>query len=93
MKAKRKQTASAGFWLRSTLANTATWRTTVKYTRVSDAEYVRDLENHRLSAQRQTALQQLGRVEWLGESWQVRVDVEQFQSLAQDIRNDYSCRR
>ena len=65
------------------------WRTTVKYTRVSDAEYVRDLENHRLSAQRQTALQQLGRVEWLGESWQVRLDVEQFQSLAQDIRNDY----
>ena len=65
------------------------WRTTVKYTRVSDAEYVRDLENHRLSAQRQTALQQLGRVEWLGESWQVRLDVEQFQSLVQDIRNDY----
>ena len=65
------------------------WRTTVKYTRVSDAEYVRDLENHRLSAQRQTALQQLGRVEWLGESWQMRLDVEQFQSLTQDIRNDY----
>ena len=65
------------------------WRTTIKYTRVSDAEYVRDLENHRLSAQRQTALQQLGRVEWLGESWHVRLDMEQFQSLAQDIRNDY----
>ena len=65
------------------------WRTTIKHTRVSDAEYVRDLENHRLSAQRQTALQQLGRVEWLGESWQVRLDVEQFQSLAQDIRYDY----
>ncbi len=65
------------------------WRTIVNYTRVSDAEYVRDLENHRLSAQRQTALQQLGRVEWLGESWQVRLDVEQFQPLVQDIRNDY----
>lgn len=65
------------------------WLTTIKYTRVSDEEYVRDLENHQLSAQRQTALQQLGRVEWLGESWQVRIDVEQFQSLAQDIRNDY----
>ena len=65
------------------------WRTEVRYTRVSDPEYVRDLENNSLSAQRQTALQQLGRVDWLGEDWQVRLDVEQFQSLAEDIRNDY----
>ena len=34
-------------------------------------------------------MQQLGRVDWLGEDWQVRVDVEKFQSLADDIRNDY----
>ncbi len=65
------------------------WRTKIAYTRVSDPEYVRDIENNRLSTQRQTALQQLGRVDWLGENWQVRVDVEQFQSLADDIRNDY----
>ena len=67
----------------------AAWRTKINFSRVSDPEYVRDIENNRLSAQRQTALQQLGRVDWLGESWQVRVDVEQFQSLADDIRNDY----
>jgi LPS-assembly protein len=65
------------------------WRTEVRFTRASDPEYVRDLENNSLSAQRQTALQQLGRVDWLGEDWQVRLDVEQFQSLAEDIRNDY----
>ena len=65
------------------------WRTKIAYTRVSDPEYIRDIENNRLSAQRQTALQQLGRVDWLGEDWQVRLDVEQFQSLADDIRNDY----
>ena len=65
------------------------WRTKIAYTRVSDPEYIRDIENNRLSAQRQTALQQLGRVDWLGANWQVRVDVEQFQSLADDIRNDY----
>jgi len=65
------------------------WRTKIAYTRVRDPEYIRDIENNRLSAQRQTALQQLGRVDWLGKDWQVRVDVEQFQSLADDIRNDY----
>jgi LPS-assembly protein len=65
------------------------WRTKIAYTRVSDPEYIRDLDNNRLSAQRQTALQQLGRVDWLGEDWQVRLDVERFQSLADDIRNDY----
>lgn len=65
------------------------WRTKIAYTRVSDPEFIRDLENNRLSAQRQTALQQLGRVDWLGEDWQVSVDVERFQSLADDIRNDY----
>ena len=65
------------------------WRTKIAYTRVSDPEFIRDLENNRLSAQRQTALQQLGRVDWLGEDWQVSLDVERFQSLADDIRNDY----
>ena len=50
------------------------WRTKIAYTRVSDPEYIRDIENNRLSAQRQTALQQLGRVDWLGEDWQVRLD-------------------
>jgi LPS-assembly protein len=67
----------------------AAWRTKINFNRVSDPEYVKDIENNRLSAQRQTALQQLGRIDWLGETWQVRVDVEQFQSLADDIRNDY----
>ena len=67
----------------------AAWRTKINFNRVSDPEYVKDIENNRLSAQRQTALQQLGRVDWLGETWQVRVDVEQFRSLADDIRNDY----
>ena len=53
------------------------------------AEYLKDLENNSLSAQRQTALQQLGRVEWLNDQWLFRLDVEQFQSLAKDITDDY----
>jgi len=79
-------------WLFNTEHNGAfgpAWRTKIAYTRVSDPEFIRDLENNRLSAQRQTALQQLGRVDWLGEDWQVSLDVERFQSLADDIRNDY----
>ena len=82
----------ANRWLFNTQHNGqfgSAWRTKIAYTRVSDPEYVRDIENNRLSTQRQTALQQLGRVDWLGQNWQVRVDVEQFQSLADDIRNDY----
>ena len=65
------------------------WRTQIDFSRTSDAEYIRDLNNANLSAQRQTALQQFGRVDWLGDDWQFRVDFEQFQSLAQDIREDY----
>ena len=65
------------------------WRTQINFSRTSDAEYIRDLNNANLSAQRQTALQQFGRVDWLGDDWQFRVDFEQFQSLAQDIREDY----
>ena len=65
------------------------FRTYVNFTRVSDFEYVKDLENNSLSAQRQTALQQLGRVEWLNDQWLFRLDVEQFQSLAKDITDDY----
>ncbi len=85
-------TIDADRWLFNTQHNGefgSAWRTKIAYTRVSDPEYIRDIENNRLSAQRRTALQQLGRVDWLGEDWQVRVDVEKFQSLADDIRNDY----
>ena len=65
------------------------FRTYINYGRVSDSEYLKDLENNTLSAQRQTALQQLGRVEWINDEWQLRLDLEQFQSLAKDIPEDY----
>ena len=65
------------------------FRTYVNFTRVSDYEYLKDLENNSLSAQRQTALQQLGRVEWVNSQWLLQLDFEQFQSLAKDIPEDY----
>lgn len=63
--------------------------TQIKFAKTSDAEYLRDLNNNNLSAQRQTSLQQLGRIDWIGKDWRLRLDLEQFQSLAEDIRDDY----
>lgn len=65
------------------------WRTRIDYTKVSDVDYVKDLNNASLSAQRQTALMQLGEVDYLGEDWLINFQAQQFQSLADDIRNDY----
>jgi len=65
------------------------WHTYVNYTRVSDTEYLRDLNNSNLSAQRETALQQLARLAWINDQWQVSLDFEQFQSIAEDIAEDY----
>ena len=65
------------------------WRTTIDYGRVSDADYVRDLDNSSLSSQRETALLQLGQIDYLGSNWLVSLQAQQFQSLADDIRNNY----
>lgn len=65
------------------------WHTYINYTRVSDTEYLRDLNNSNLSAQRETALQQLARLMWINDQWQVTLDFEQFQSIAEDIAEDY----
>ena len=65
------------------------WRTKINYSRVSDPDYVRDFDNSTLSSQRQTALLQLGQIDYLGEDWVVSLQAQQFQSLADDIRNNY----
>ena len=65
------------------------WRTRIDYSKVSDVDYLRDLNNVSLSAQRQTALIQLGEVDYLGEDWLINIQAQQFQSLADDIRDDY----
>ncbi len=64
-------------------------RTSIDYTRVSDIDFIRDLDNQSLSAQRQTALIQLGQIDYLGNDWTVSVQTQAFQSLAEDIQNDY----
>ena len=65
------------------------WRTRVDYSKVSDANYVKDLDTSSINNKRETALLQLGSVDYLGDKWLVNLDVQQFQSLADDINDDY----
>lgn len=65
------------------------WRSRVDYSRVSDVDYFRDLDTSNLDTKRRTSLLQLGAMDYLGEDWLVGVEFQQFQSLADDINNDY----
>ncbi|GAB5413357.1 MAG: LPS-assembly protein LptD [Congregibacter sp.] len=65
------------------------WRSQIDYTRVSDVDLIRDLETSRLDARRDVNLLQLGQVDYLGDRWLVNFQAQQFQPLAEDIRNDY----
>lgn len=65
------------------------WRSQIDYTRVSDVDLIRDLETSRLDARREVNLLQLGQVDYLGDRWLVNIQAQQFQPLAEDIREDY----
>ena len=65
------------------------WRSRVDYSKASDVDYLRDLETSSLDAQRRTSLLQLGSLDYLGDSWLLSLQVQQFQSLADDINDDY----
>ena len=65
------------------------FRTSIDYTRVSDNEYLRDLENNTLRAQRQTALLQRASADWLDDNWLLSLEAQQFQSIAEDLSDTY----
>jgi LPS-assembly protein len=65
------------------------WRSKVDYGRASDANYLKDLNSSSLETKRATSLLQLGSLDYLGDRWLVEAEVQQFQSLADDINNDY----
>lgn len=65
------------------------WRSTVDYSKASDVNYIKDLNSSSLDNKRQTALLQRGALDYLGDDWLLQVEVQQFQTLADDIRNDY----
>lgn len=64
-------------------------RTQVDYSKASDVDYLRDMDTASLNARRQGNLLQLGSVDYLGDKWLIDLEVQQFQSLADDINNDY----
>ena len=65
------------------------WRSTVDYSKASDVDYMKDLEPYSIEAQRKTSLRQLASMDYLGDRWLLNLEAEQFQSLADDIRDDY----
>ena len=65
------------------------WRSQIDYTRVSDVDLIRDLETSRLDARRDVNLLQLGQVDYLGDKWMANAELQQFQSLADDLNDDY----
>ena len=70
------------------------WHTYINYTRVSDTEYLRDLNNSNLSAQRETALQQLRASRGLTSSGRSPSTLSSFnRSLRTSLRTIESCRR
>jgi len=65
------------------------WRSLVDYSKASDTNYLKDLQTSSLEAKRQTSLLQLASLDYLGDDWLINFDLQQFQSLADDISNDY----
>jgi LPS-assembly protein len=65
------------------------WRSRVDYSKASDVNYMKDLETSNLDAQRRTSLLQLASLDYLGDNWLLNVNAQQFQSLADDINDDY----
>jgi LPS-assembly protein len=65
------------------------WRSEVDYSRASDVDYMKDLQTSSIDSKRKTALLQLGSLDYLGDRWLGSVELQQFQSLADDLNNDY----
>lgn len=65
------------------------WRSRIDFSEVSDRNFIRDLETSNLETRREVNLLQFASLDYLGDDWLVNVEAQQFQSLADDIRNDY----
>ncbi|MBN7797771.1 LPS-assembly protein LptD [Parahaliea mediterranea] len=65
------------------------WRSRVDYSKASDVDYLKDLQTSSLETRRETNLLQLGSLDYLGDRLLASMDFQQYQSLADDINNDY----
>lgn len=65
------------------------WRSRIDYSKASDVDYLQDLETSNLESQRETSLLQLASLDYLGDNWLLNLEAQQFQSLADDIEEDF----
>ncbi|MCX2979201.1 LPS-assembly protein LptD [Candidatus Marimicrobium litorale] len=65
------------------------WRSRINYSKASDVDYMQDLETANIDDLRRTNLLQLGAIDYLGDNWLTNAKVQSFQSLADDISNQY----
>ncbi len=65
------------------------WRSRVDYSKASDVNYIKDLDSSSLDSKRQTALLQRASMDYLGDNWLFEAEMQQFQSLADDINSGY----
>lgn len=65
------------------------WRSRIDYSKASDVDYMKDLETANIDTNRTTSLLQMASVDYLGDNWLTNLRAQQFQSLADDISNDY----
>ena len=75
--------------IKQTSTTSSRLRTSIDFSKISDNDYLKDLENNTLSAQRQTALLQQARVDWLADNWLLGVEAQQFQGIAEDLTDNY----
>lgn len=64
------------------------WSTVIDITRVSDNDYFDDLDNSGLSVTRSTNLQQMGSAGYMTDHWDMRVEVQEFQTLRDSVLTD-----
>jgi LPS-assembly protein len=65
------------------------WSTRIDYTRVSDDDYFRDLDNTTLEVSSRTHLRQLGFVSYNTDNWLFRLTGREYQTIAENTRDQY----
>lgn len=71
-------------------SNGTFWRTDIDYTKVSDADYFRDLDTANLSVSAETNLNQSVAGSIRNEHWQARLRLQEYQLLVKDRFDTYS---
>lgn len=65
------------------------WYSHIDYSRASDVNYLKDLQSDSLNNRRETNLLQQGTVGYVTRHWRADLTASQYQSLADDISDDY----